>query len=227
MAALDSLRRLPPWALYGGAGVVAGSGYLLYKKRKAAAAGATSGTPTSLNVTAPLQTDSGQQAGVVPYYLTANPAATGGGWRQPPPPVGAAVPSGSSATGSTGTPGSVLPDIPPLLPISPTGPAPAPAPAPVTAAPTPAPAPQNNNIPADLMAKIAANGEKILTGIPSPNGGMWWLGSKGGVFAINAPYYGGPAGQSYWGNRTPATILPSGSGYKVVDTAGEVYNYGG
>jgi hypothetical protein len=77
------------------------------------------------------------------------------------------------------------------------------------------------------MQKIMANGERIIGGLPSPNGGMWWLGSKGGVFAINAPFYGAPAGQPYWGSRVPAAILPNGNGYMIVDTAGEQYRYGG
>jgi hypothetical protein len=217
--------KIPQWAWYAGGGVALGGAYLLYKRKKAASSVATAPTMTqpSTNVDT-----SAQQPSIAPYYLTAgqgsgygNNTLTGGA---PPLPT----PQGSTGISNTND-GVTIPPIPPLLPSNPipdvSGPAPAPTqPAPI--APTPAAPPPNNNIPADLMAKIQANGERILGGIPSPNGGMWWLGSKGGVFAINAPFYGAPAGQSYWGSRTPAAILPSGNGYRVIDTAGEVYNYG-
>lgn len=94
-------------------------------------------------------------------------------------------------------------------------------------APAPAPA-QNNNIPADLMARITANGERIIDSLAAPGGGTWYLGSKGGVFGINAPSYGSPYGQSYWTNflHTPVRIVPNGQGYTVVSAAGERFNYG-
>ncbi|MGH7483980.1 MAG: hypothetical protein ACREMY_00065, partial [bacterium] len=174
------------------------------------------------------------QSSIAPYYLTGNTGnqGTSGGYggrgigttQGPPLPVPSGPPGGS---GVDITSGSVLPSIPPILPNVNTTPQPAisqPAPTP---APTPAPAPQqDNNLPADLLAKITANGEKIVSSVASPNGGVWYLGNKGGVFAINAPFYGSPAGQYYWGSRTGLQIVPSGNGYTVVASSGERYNYG-
>jgi len=235
-------RPIPDWALYAGAGVVVGGGYFLYKKRKAAASTATpatsGGAAAPVPSTAYSDTSSGQQSSIVPYYLTGNQGSQGSygigslsGSTPLPTPSG--TPAGPTASGSTSDQNAaVLPPIPPLLPVTPPSPtsvAP-PPPVPSTAAPTPAPAPQqNNNIPPDLMQKITANGERIIGGIPSPNGGMWWLGSKGGVFAINAPFYGAPAGQSYFTgvHGTPAGIVPFGSGYEVINSIGETYKYGG
>lgn len=226
-------RDVPDWAVYGGIGLVGAGGYFLYKKRKstqtsASASGSYGGASTGTSAA------SNQQPSIVPYYLTGNtgqPTGTytgtsGGGVDQAPLPVPAGVATGGNILSPTNniltspTPAPSLPS-PPVPPPAPAPPPPPPPPA------APAPAPLNNNIPPDLLARIAANGEKIVSSIASPNGGVWYLGSKGGVFAINAPFYGAPAGQSYWGNRVGLQIVPNGNGYTVIDTSGERYNYGG
>src|SRR5262245_31756994 len=126
VALTDELERLPPWALYGGAGVLAGGGYLLYRRRKATAAtGPPAGSSGATSTMAYGASD--QPSSIVPYYLTANPDQTTQG-TAPPPVLGASVPGGSSATGSP-IGGGVLPPIPPILPISPE-PAPPPPPPP-------------------------------------------------------------------------------------------------
>lgn len=224
-------REVPDWAVYAGIGLIGGGGYILYKRRKASQASAASSGSVS---TAGASTGStvSQQPSIVPYYLTSGTGdttgtyqGTGGGVTSTPLPVPSGVPTGGNILSptnnilNTSTPAPSLPS-PPVPPPAPVSPPPAPAPAP--AAPQ-----QNNNIPADLLSRIQANGERIVSSLPSPNGGVWYLGSKGGVFAINAPFYGAPAGQSYWGGRTGLQILPNGNGYTVVDTAGERYNYGG
>lgn len=111
-----SLDRLPPWALYGGAGLVAGGGYLLYRRRKAAAAGAPAAAAP-----APAQSfDPNQQPSLVPYYLTADQGqGTQGTGRQRPTswPRPAVPPPATNVTGTSGgAVGSVIPPIPPILP---------------------------------------------------------------------------------------------------------------
>jgi hypothetical protein len=65
------------------------------------------------------------------------------------------------------------------------------------------------------------------------SGGVWILLTDGAVFAVpdqpggtTAPFLGAPKGQSYFVNRTAATLTPHGGGYTVTDTVGETYNYG-
>lgn len=230
-------REVPDWAVYGGIGLVGAGGFYLYKKRQSAkASAANSGSVSTAGSSAgTAATSVNQQPSIVPYYLTSGtgqPRGTygssqGGGVASNgnPLPVPSGVPGGGNILSDqnnilTPAPAPSLPSPP--VP-APTPPAPAPAPAP-SAGPTPQ---QNNNIPADLLAKITANGEHIVSSLASPNGGVWYLGSKGGVFAINSPFYGAPAGQSYWGNRTALQIVPNGNGYTVIDSTGSRYNYGG
>lgn len=222
---LAALRRLPPWALYGGAGVAGGGGYLLYRRRRAASSAApvaTQAAPVQSALDIGAQT---QQSSIVPYYLTDQSASSNGTnalpaigvpKKRPPKVTPAAIPSAIGATTTT------LPDIPPLMPVAPTAPPPPPSAAPAAPAQT-----ANNNLPADLLAKIKANGEEIVDALAAPNGGMWYLSSKGGVFGINAPYYGGALGQPYFSGRSAKKLVPNGGGYSIVDATGSLYNYGG
>lgn len=235
MALADTLRRLPPWALYGGVGVAAGGGYLLYRRRKASAAGSAAGSASS--AAAPVQSalDLGaqtQQSSVMPYYLTDQSASANNGsttltQRRPPRTIPSSIPSSTGVSSGSGA--AALPDIPPLLPPSSPGtPAPPPAPAPAPPPPAAPPPGQNNNLPADLLAKIRANGETIVDSIAAPGGGQYYLSDKGGVFAINAPFFGAPIGQSYFGGgRKAMRIVPNGKGYSVVASSGETYQYPG
>lgn len=221
------LKGYPDWVVYAGGGVVLGGGYLLYRKRKSASATSAPVSQTGADLSGTYSSASGQQSSIVPYYLTGNSGqdfrSPGGGTTQGPPlPTPSGPPGGDNV--STGT----LPVIPPILPnvntqtnIPQPPPAPTPPPTGTPVAPT-----QNNNIPSDLLAKIQAAGEQIISSVAAPNGGVWYLGSKGGVFAINAPFYGSPVGQSYWGSRKALQIVPNGNGYTVIDTAGERYSYG-
>ena len=233
-------REVPDWAVYAGVGLVGGAGYILWKRHKASSAAAADNSGSFNNggaSTGSVGTSASQQPSIVPYYLTGNSGqqrgtyagSQGGGVGQAPLPVPVGVPGGGNIlspsnnviSSSTPTP------PPPPPPVAAPPPPPPPAPAPPS---TPAPAmTQNNNLPADVLAKITANGEHIIASIPSPNGGAWYLGSKGGVFAVNAPFYGSPLGNPAinWvsGNRQPAAILPNGAGYTVVDTAGERYSF--
>ena len=72
-----------------------------------------------------------------------------------------------------------------------------------------------------------------------PNGGVLLLGDDGSVYTYEgAPYLGGANGKPYFVGRKAARIeyrppnqpgAPSGGaeGYRIIDTAGEVYNYPG
>lgn len=222
-----SLDRLPPWALYGGAGVVAGGGYLLYRRRRSA-----SGSSAAPSAAAPVQSalDLGaqtQQSSMVPYYLTDQSQQQGSTTmtqRRPPRTIPSSIPGSTGASSGSGA--AQLPDIPPLLPPSSPGtPAPPPVAPPAPAAPAPG---QSNNLPADLLAKIQANGEHIIDSIAAPGGGQWYLSDKGGIFAINAPFYGAAISQPYFGGgRKAMRLVPNGKGYSIVASSGEVYQYPG
>ena len=69
---------------------------------------------------------------------------------------------------------------------------------------------------------------QIAAWLAAKAGGVWLLGSNGGVFALcGAPFHGTPFGQPYWGDRRAAKLEPFGiSGYTVVATTGERYDYG-
>lgn len=227
MAALGSLRldNLPPWALYGGAGVVAGGGYLLYKKRHAAADGAAapSTAMSDLSAYSSPASASGQQPSIVPYYLTADQQNPGGSatmtQRKPPKTTPARIPP---ATGVS-TP-ATLPDLPPILPVSPT---PAPQVAPGQPAPTAAPGPAN--LPGDLLAKIKANGESLIGSLIDPEtGGTWWFSDKGGVYAVNGARFLGsvPGVGAYFPGFKAIQAVPLGKGYRIVNSAGQTYNFG-
>lgn len=230
MAITDTLDRLPPWALYGGAGVAVGGGYLLYRRRKASASGSAASSTAPAAVQSALDLGSQtQQSSVVPYYLTeqsGQQASTTMDQRRPPRTIPSSVPSPTGVSSGSGA--AQLPDIPPLLPPSSPG-APAPVPAPAPPAPPPPPAvTQNNNLSGDLLAKIRANGETIVDSIAAPGGGQWYLSDKGGIFAINAPFYGAAISQPYFGGgRKAMRLVPNGKGYSIVTTSGETYGYPG
>lgn len=230
-----TVESLPPWALYGGAGVAAGGGYLLYRRRKAASASVPAATAAAAPAAVQSALDLGaqtQQPSIVPYYLTANSPGTPNGAtaatdqvkkRKPPKTIPASIPSATGAGTTT------LPDIPPLLPVAPTA-APVPAPtAPSTPAPATAPG-GSNNIPADVLQKIQAGGEQIIGQLGAPGGGVWWLGSKGGVFNEGgAPFFGSanPYGFDDPNVRKAVSIVPLGKGYRVISNRGENYDFPG
>lgn len=239
MALADTFDRLPPWALYGGAGLAAGGGYFLYRRRRQQQAGAGAGAAQATTASSPATSSldygaSAQQPSIVPYYLTSGQGqgSYGGGRRSVPTPTGASVPGGSAATGTgaAGPAGGVLPDIPPILPVSPTPPPPAPSIAGPTPAPAPAPAPGPVNLPADLLAQIRSNGENIIGNLIDPvTGGTWWFGSKGGVFAVNGARFLGsvPSVGASFPGFTAVQAIPVGSGYRIVNSAGQAYNFNG
>lgn len=231
MALADTFRRLPPWAVYAGAAGVGGGAFLYWRRRKAAAGAATPAAATTpLNTTTDSTT--GQGPSIVPYYLTADPNAGGTPPTAPPPVRRAQIPAGTSVATTT-TPngaGAVLPPIPPLLPVSPAAPtSPAPPPAP-SVAPTAAPG-ANNNIPPDLLAQIQQSGERIVGQLTDPRtGGTWWLGSYGGIFAEGGARFLGSARNNGFGPGAPRTaiaIQPLGTGYRIVSSRGENYDYPG
>lgn len=208
---------------------MAGGGYLLYKRRHLASPAAPA-PATAVQSALDLGAQT-QQPSIVPYYLTGNqdPATqTGGaqGTRRPPKTTGASIPSATGAAPTT------LPDIPPLLPVAPATPTAPVTPTAPSPAPPPAPAPQQQvaNLPADLVAKIAANGEQLIGNLIDPlTGGTWWFGDKGGVFAVNGARFLGSvpsAGASYPGFKALQAI-PIGSGYRIVNSKGQTYNFGG
>lgn len=69
--------------------------------------------------------------------------------------------------------------------------------------------------------------EPIVGSCPAPVG-AWLVAASGAVYAFGgAPFYGGPNGEGYWGNRKAARIDPTGKGgYVITATSGEVYSYG-
>lgn len=228
---------VPDWGLYAGGGLLIGGGYLLYRKRKAAA---------SSGVAAPSFTpsmdtgSSGQQPSIVPYYLR---GGSGDNTGQTPTQGVWPTPAGTPGGGNVIS-GGELPVIPPILPPSPVQPStpvvpaqPAPAPVPPPPAPGPAPAPVAprppavTNLPPDMLQKIQAAGEQIISSLIDPNtGGTWWLGSKGGVFNVGgAPFFGSarPFGFDDPNVRRAVQIVPLGRGYRVVSSRGENYDFPG
>lgn len=122
-----------------------------------------------------------------------------------------------------------IPDPGPVAP-SPVLPAPAP---PAPAAPAP-PAPSSAaipNLPADLLGRIQASGERIIGSLPDPKtpGGGWYFGSLGGVFqAGTGNFYGAARGYGFSpGFRETAQFTPLGNGYKIISTRGENYDFPG
>lgn len=68
----------------------------------------------------------------------------------------------------------------------------------------------------------------IVDELRAPNGGVWLLGSDGGVFAFGgAPFLGTVVGKPYWGTRTAARLLPNRNGYVIQATTGETYGWQG
>lgn len=234
-------RDVPDWAVYVGAGLGLTGAFLLYKKSKAGSSSATGAAVSSSPSGAySSDTSSGQQPGIVPYYLTGNAgqqAGFNGTTSQLPQPTPAGTGGGGNIVGPGGS-GAILvggnnpiinsapnPIAPPVAP--PVAPAP-PPPAPVQ--PAPPPAQQVANLPANLLQQIQANGENIIGNLIDPiTGGTWWFGSKGGVFAVNGARYLGSASQpgAYYPGLQIVQAIPLGSGYREVSAKGETYNYTG
>jgi hypothetical protein len=105
-------------------------------------------------------------------------------------------------------------------------------PAPSQPAPAPPAEPQNTqsqNLPADLLARIQAGGENIIGSLRDPlTGGTWYLGSKGGIFAVGGARFLGSARQYGFDNpaiRSAVNITPLGTGYRVTSSRGETYDF--
>lgn len=60
---------------------------------------------------------------------------------------------------------------------------------------------------------------------PPGKDAYWIVAEDGGVFAKNASYYGGAVG-SMVGTCVGACSTPSGNGYALIGSAGNVYCYG-
>jgi hypothetical protein len=59
-----------------------------------------------------------------------------------------------------------------------------------------------------------------------PTRGGWGLAPDGGVFALDAPFYGSAAGQSYFVGRRAARLeARADGGYDIVAISGERYGY--
>jgi hypothetical protein len=115
-------------------------------------------------------------------------------------------------------PGPMRPSVPIAAP-TPAAPAPATPPAAATTCP---------NLPADLMQRIHAGGEDILTVMSAPGGGCWYFGTLGGVFAMGgAPFYGSARPNGFGAERHAVAVVPLGNGYRIVSNLGENYDYPG
>jgi hypothetical protein len=216
-----AVKKQPPWLIpvagIGTAGVL----FLWWRRRQAAAA--SSAIPASATSSAPA------------YYSTGNAATDNGSAYGSPLPVSVLPPITLSPQPSAGT--TPTPISPPVTPTGPpqsptvNQPIAAPPPAPTLQQAPPTPTPSLTNLPGDLLQKIEAGGERIVKGIVDPlTGGTWWLGSKGGIFAVGGARFLGSA-RDYGFNdpnvRSAADIQYLGNGYQVVSNHGEIYRFGG
>jgi hypothetical protein len=193
-----------------------------WRKRAASAAASASNTATSPSTT-------------TNPYTTGNTGIDNGSAYGAPLPVSVLPPitlSPGNFGVSTDTTTSAPNPTPTGPPSSPTvnQPIAAPPPAPTLQQAPPAPTPSLANLPADLLQKITAGGEHIVKGIIDPQtGGTWWLGSNGGIFAVNGARFLGSAQPYGFGpstGRFATDIQPNGSGgYTVISNHGETYNF--
>ena len=213
----------PPW-LIPAAGIGAAGLFLIWRRRQRAAA---SSNPATAASSTPAYSSA---------YSTGNPLYDNGSAYGAPLPVSVLPPitlSPDPAAGKVDTPVAPPPPPPAAPPTQPTvnQPIAPPPPPPTLQVAPPKPPPSLTNLPGDLLAKIAANGERIVKGIVDPNsGGTWWLGSKGGIFSVgNAPFFGSAAsGMGFDGvNRYATDIQYLGSGYQIVSNRGEIYRFPG
>jgi hypothetical protein len=204
---------LPRWALPVGAAAAGGGALLLYRRRQAA---------TASSAAAPVSSGVG--------YTTGNAAVDNGSAYGAPLPVSVLPPitfGGTSSSGSSATDGTAVSPTPTGPPASPT------VNQPVVNTPPPpslAPTASLTNIDPGTLQQIQATGERIVKGILAPNGGTWWLGSKGGIFATGgAPFFGSAVnyGFSDPSVRSAVDIQPLGTGYQVVSSRGEIYRFPG
>lgn len=88
--------------------------------------------------------------------------------------------------------------------------------------------------PEQIAAGVPASAN-IVAQVAAPGGGMYYLGSDGGVFATGGAQYAGGvnnltgdtlAGQHQFGANA-ITDQPGANGYRITDTAGHQYNFGG
>lgn len=212
-------RRLPKWAPVAGVGLAA-LAYVVYRRSKSslgsAANNSAAGSSSSL-----------------PY---GNATTMGGGFGAPgygaPGPVSVLPPLTVGGTSSTDTTQQVPPPVTAFPPggFGGTNPAPSlPVQQGTPTPPTPQPV-QPANLPADLVARIQANGEQLIGNMIDPQtGGTWWFGSKGGVFAVNGARFLGSVGSSnaYFPGLNIIAAQPSGNGYRLIGSKGENYNYPG
>lgn len=200
---------LPPWVKYAGGAVLVVGGFLFYRARKNAQAAANqSSTQSGLT--------SGAQAGAYGSPLP------GSGMLQPiliQQPISATI---------TGTDGSTTPTTP-----TPAPPATPPPSAPQTPAPMPAAVPPNFAPSPSQMIP----GEKIVQEVFDQFTGGWLdLTNLGGVYTSpGQPFYGSYLGYAATtpnpaaeraGRGNFTQIIPTSSGYTLVDQKGETYNFG-
>ena len=198
---------LPKWVYYVGGTVVVVGGYLFYRARKQAAAASQQSTQSGYT--------SGAQAGAYGSPLP------GSGMLQPiliQQPISATVTGLPDSTTSTPTP------APPASP-PPTTPQPTP--------PVPAAVPPNFAPPPSSMIP----GERIVQEVyDSIRGGWLDLTNYGGVYTSpGEPFYGSYLGYAATtpnptaeraGRGSFTQIIPTSSGYTLVDQKGETYNFG-
>lgn len=218
------------WVGIIGGGVLIG----LYLRHRSSTASANTGTSTVDTSKLALNTAGNLGAATSPYGSSSinpnaangypSPGTQGEGAGAPNPyPSGIQVmlPGDQGSIGiDNATPGTINTLIDRLFPApTPGAPAPAaPAPAPAPAAPAQSGTPYN-------PALIAAGEVGRLD--HSLYSGFYSVGADGAVYAWGgAPYFGGPNGQPYWGDRRASQIVEQGTGYCVIATSGERYCYG-
>lgn len=221
---------------------MAAGGYLLWRRRQAAAAE----TPSSSSGTGLAAGAPGGGGGASYYsaspgssYYSSTPTSAFSDYGAPAP-VSVLPPLTIPVDTGTGQPNVTVPNPTPTGPPqnspvnTPPTPPPPPPPAPSPASPAPvAPAPPWSpaNIPADLLRAINGGGETIIKAIEDPlTGGTWYLGSKGGIFALGGARFLGSARNYGFDDpnvRKAVDIQPNGNGYRVISSRGETYNFPG
>lgn len=67
---------------------------------------------------------------------------------------------------------------------------------------------------------------KVVATLPAPGGGVWMLTDIGAIYAWHCDDKGSPNRHpEYWDRRVAARLEPHGTGYAVVDSDGNRYEY--